>query len=182
MFLHTLWCQSDNKIITEIAYRVWSWVKIKSIHNLKDLSVNINNETWRTHSLTFLPMHDFSFRFGTSTYFSVIGPVALGLAWVSPEPDLPLPSLGIARDIKLSSLWSTLSFFLDQTLNIRVLYSLVLEHQRVYWCNVTCSNTREYTSVMWRARTLRKGCVRTLPTERVRIRNRQSVSLYTRQH
>ena len=30
-------------------------------------------------------MHDFSFRYRTSAYFPVIGPVALGLAWVSPE-------------------------------------------------------------------------------------------------
>ena len=44
----------------------------------------------------------FSFRFGSSACFAVICPVRLGLAWVSPKPDLPLPSLGFARDIKLS--------------------------------------------------------------------------------
>ena len=46
--------------------------------------------------------NDFSFRYRNSKYFAVISLVTLGLAWVSPEPDLPLPSLGYARDIKRS--------------------------------------------------------------------------------
>ena len=55
-----------------------------------------------THSaqISLCDLIDFSFRYRTSSYISVISPVASGLAWVSPEPDLPLPSLGIARDIK----------------------------------------------------------------------------------
>ena len=35
-------------------------------------------------------------------WISVIWSVTLGLAQVSPEPDLTLPSLWIGRDIKLS--------------------------------------------------------------------------------
>ena len=42
----------------------------------------------------------FFIQVANSAYFAVICLVNLGLAWVSPEPDLPLPSLGIARDIK----------------------------------------------------------------------------------
>ena len=38
---------------------------------------------------------------GNSAYLAVFYLVTLGLAWVPPEPDLPQPSLGIARDIKL---------------------------------------------------------------------------------
>ena len=73
-------------------------------------------------------MHDFSFTFGTSTYFSVIGPVALGLAWVSPEPDLPLPSTGYAVDIKLSSLWSTpVSSNLEKSWNCYIIVPRNLE-------------------------------------------------------
>ena len=53
------------------------------------------------HRLTF---HNewFFIQVANSAYFAVICLVNLGLAWVSPEPDLSLPSLGIARDIKLS--------------------------------------------------------------------------------
>ena len=74
--------------------------------------MNIQNKMWCRFaqlSISWLPnaevnlfFNDFSFRYRNSTYFAVICLVTLGLAWVSPEPDLPLPSLGYARDIKRS--------------------------------------------------------------------------------
>ena len=52
-------------------------------------------------------LNKLSFRLWNSWYFNCFGPATLGLAWVSPEPDLPLPSLDNARDIKPSLPLST---------------------------------------------------------------------------
>ena len=53
------------------------------------------------HRLTF---HNewFFIQVANSAYFAVICLVNLGLAWVSPEPDLPLPSPEYAGDFKPS--------------------------------------------------------------------------------
>ena len=123
-------------------------------------------------SCTLCDLKDFSFRYRTSSYISVISPVASGLAWVSPEPDLPLPSLGIARDFK--------RYFPmqhndngNQTRHMYSIYTNVVEHVTYTAYIVTCSNT--YNSKC--SNTYNSKCsntlhishiqlsVRTLPTE-----------------
>ena len=47
------------------------------------------------------PMNNISFRFGSSTYFPVLCPLGLGLALVSPEPDLPLPLICHREEVGL---------------------------------------------------------------------------------
>ena len=51
--------------------------------------------------MVVLNIETFFIQVGNSAYLAVFYLVTLGLAWVPPEPDLPQPSLGIARDIKL---------------------------------------------------------------------------------
>ena len=51
--------------------------------------------------MVVLNIETFFIQVGNSAYLAVFYLVTLGLAWVQPEPDLPQPSLGIARDIKL---------------------------------------------------------------------------------
>ena len=85
--------------------------KLKITFNLHYLSLII--QSVRIHSQTFhecpshlhmvvLNIEQFFNQVGKSAYFTVFCPVTLGLAWVSPELDLPQPSLRIARDMKPS--------------------------------------------------------------------------------
>ena len=70
------------------------WIfKIRK-YRIAELSIS-----WLTDGLS----NNFSFRFGSSTYFAVLCPLSLDLALVSPEPDLSLPSTCHREEVRACS-------------------------------------------------------------------------------